>query len=356
MFWSRKRSATGKRILVLPPHDVWSAWTGRPPSDDEDRERPYRLLAQSGFTTRRMDIHGFPLNPAARSHPALRAIDPLRALHVLLFERQASLVLCFFESSALVILLLRRLLRFPAKIAVVDLGALDGWRLRRLILDIVVPRADVLLPLSADQATRFRSIWPNAASIQPVYAQTDCDFFAAAPDHPQAYILAIGDDKSRDYATLLAAAASLTCPIAIRTRLIAPDADLPRNVMILSQPTPMPAYRDLIAGASIVVLPLHPSHYAGGVTSLVQAMASGKAVVVSASPGIMEYVVDEETALIVPCHDEAALHQAIARLLSDTALRLRLGAAARKRAVDLFSLEAWAATIELLALASSTPL
>jgi glycosyltransferase involved in cell wall biosynthesis len=340
-----------KRILVLPPHDLWCAWTGRRPADDEDREYPYRLLAQHGFSYRRIDIHGLPLNPAARAHPLLKAIDPLRALYVLLFERQAGLVLCFFESSALVLLLLRRVFAFKARIVIVDVGALEGWRLRRAILNMVVPRADVLLPLSADQATRIRAIWPDANSVQPIHAQVDCAFFAASPDTPDGPILAIGDDASRDYATLLDAATSLTHPIAIRTRLIPPDADLPADVSILADPVPMAAYRDLIAGASIVVLPLHPSGYAGGVTALVQAMASGKAVVVSASPGIMEYVEDGKTALVVPCHDAAALRGALARLLGDETLRLKLGTAAREHALKMFSLQAWAETLEQLAAA-----
>ena len=337
-----------KRIVVLPPHDLWRTWTGLPPSDDEDRELPYRLLAQRGFSYRRLDIFSVPLNPAARAHPLFRALDPLRALRVLLFERRAATILCFFESSSLVLLLLRWLFVFRGKIVVVDVGALEGWRTRRFILDRVAPRADVLLPYSMDQARTITTIWPGA-NVQPVFAHVDCSFFAMAADRPHGQVLAVGDDASRDFTTLLRAATGLDCAIAIRTSLIAPDAALPGNVTILSKPTPMPAYRDLIAASCIVVLPLHPSGYAGGVSALIQAMASGKAVIVSASPGVMEYVVDGETALIVPCHDAAAIRHAVTKLIADGDLRRRLGAAARARAVRLFSLQAWADTIQQIA-------
>ena len=44
------------------------------------------------------------------------------------------------------LVLLRRLLGFKGKIVVRDVGVAAGWRLRWRILDIVVPRADVLAP------------------------------------------------------------------------------------------------------------------------------------------------------------------------------------------------------------------
>ena len=336
-------------IVVLPPHDLWESWTGAAPADGEDRERPYRILRSRGISTRRIDIHRWPVNPAARAHPLWRAIDPVRALRVLLFARSTDVVLCFFESAALLPLLLRRLLLFRGRIVVVDVGALEGWRLRRRVQALVIPRADLLLPLSMHQAAAIERAWPDVAGrVQPVLAQVDCGFFTEAADQPDGPVLAIGDDVSRDYATLLQAASGLQQTVAIRTRLIAPDSPLPSNVMILSAMLSTAKYRDLVATAAIVVLPLHPSGYAGGVTALVQAMASGKAVVVAASPGIAEYVSHGVNALVVPCHDPAALRAAIGRLLDDAGLRRRLGAAARVCAVQRFSLEAWADRLEAI--------
>ena len=350
MPWARSLSdaaKAGRSIAVLPPHDLWEPWTGEKPSQGEDRELPYRILRGRGIRTRRFDIHRWPLNPAARAHPLLRAIDPVRALHVLLFARSTDVVLCFFESAALLPLLLRRLLLFRGRVVVVDVGALEGWRLRRRLQDLVIPRADLVLPYSAHQAAAIARTWPGAAGrVQPVLAHVDCAFFAEAADQPDGPVLAVGDDISRDYPTLLRAAEGLGRPVTIRTRLIAPGSALPPNVTILAAPLPDPAYRDLIASAAVVVLPLHPSGYAGGVSALVQAMASGKALVVAASSGIAEYVTDGVTALVVPCHDADALRGAIGRLLDDAGLRRRLGSAARAFAVRRLSLEAWADRLE----------
>jgi glycosyltransferase involved in cell wall biosynthesis len=63
-----------------------------------------------------------------------------------------------------------------------------------------------------------------------------------------------------------------------------------------------------------------------------EAMAAGRPVVASAVGGLLDLISHEETGLLVPPGDSAALAEAISRLLEDGALRSRLGEAARTRA------------------------
>ncbi|TML70995.1 MAG: glycosyltransferase family 4 protein [Actinobacteria bacterium] len=89
--------------------------------------------------------------------------------------------------------------------------------------------------------------------------------------------------------------------------------------------------------AAIVVCPSRREGY--GVAAR-QAMAYGRPVVATAVGGLADAVVDGETGLLVPPNDPPALRAGLERLLGDPALRRRLGDAARRRAVDLYGLEA----------------
>jgi glycosyltransferase involved in cell wall biosynthesis len=80
-----------------------------------------------------------------------------------------------------------------------------------------------------------------------------------------------------------------------------------------------------------------PSHREGFGVVCAEAMAHGRPVVAGAVGGLLDLVVHEETGLLVPPRDVAALREALHRLLADDELRARLGANARKRVEEMFS-------------------
>lgn len=72
--------------------------------------------------------------------------------------------------------------------------------------------------------------------------------------------------------------------------------------------------------------------------ALLEAMAMGRPVVGTAVGGIPEQI-GEDAGLLVPSEDVEGLVEAVLRLADSPDLRASLGAAARRRAVELFSLE-----------------
>lgn len=82
-----------------------------------------------------------------------------------------------------------------------------------------------------------------------------------------------------------------------------------------------------------------PSRHEGMPMVLLEAMALGLPIAAARVGGIPEAVVDDVSALLVPPEDPAALASALARLARDPALRARLGAAARARALSDFTAE-----------------
>ncbi len=73
--------------------------------------------------------------------------------------------------------------------------------------------------------------------------------------------------------------------------------------------------------------------------AIVEALASGVAVVATATEGAIEILLDGETGLLVPVGDTEQLAYAIAQLLEDPRERGRLGAGGRASAFERFSLE-----------------
>jgi glycosyltransferase involved in cell wall biosynthesis len=81
------------------------------------------------------------------------------------------------------------------------------------------------------------------------------------------------------------------------------------------------------------------STHEGMCTSLVDAMAAGKAAVATTAGGVPEVVADGETGYLVPPHDARSMAARIIRLLKDAGLRTQMGEAGRARARALFTVE-----------------
>jgi glycosyltransferase involved in cell wall biosynthesis len=90
-----------------------------------------------------------------------------------------------------------------------------------------------------------------------------------------------------------------------------------------------------LAAADLFV---QPTPEDGTPQALVEAMAAGLPIVATDVPGHRALLTHEESALLVPPADAAALGAAIGRLFRETGLGPRLGAAARRRAEAEFSL------------------
>lgn len=114
------------------------------------------------------------------------------------------------------------------------------------------------------------------------------------------------------------------------------------NIMWLGEQS---AVDEFLRASDIFVL---PSHEEGFSNALLEAMANGVAVVATAVGGNGDAVSDEESGLLVRPKNPAALGAAILRVANDPALRARLGAAARNRVGERFSLDACVRQYEAL--------
>ncbi len=91
--------------------------------------------------------------------------------------------------------------------------------------------------------------------------------------------------------------------------------------------------------AAVVVVPVLPTAYPFGITSLLEAMAMAKPVVVTDTEGLRGIVEHGRTGLVVPPGDATALRRAVRELLEDADTREGLGQAARAAVIGRFGLD-----------------
>jgi glycosyltransferase involved in cell wall biosynthesis len=83
---------------------------------------------------------------------------------------------------------------------------------------------------------------------------------------------------------------------------------------------------------------VQPSHFEALGNTALEAMASGLPVVTSGVGGLADFCVQEENALVYEPRSSRSLAQSLSRLLGDSALGQRLGAAGRRTVTDRFEL------------------
>jgi glycosyltransferase involved in cell wall biosynthesis len=115
------------------------------------------------------------------------------------------------------------------------------------------------------------------------------------------------------------------------------------EIVLISPPVDTALF---LAGQDVLVLPSRDHDPFGLVAA--EAMAAGRAVIVTDECGIAGELRDGIDALIVPAGDISLLRKAVVRLRDDDELRLRLSATARETACERFGAAAMVAAYEAL--------
>ena len=154
----------------------------------------------------------------------------------------------------------------------------------------------------------------------------------------------------RDYPTLMEAAKDL--PVHVKLAASSPwskhkneteQRTLPQNVS--ARRYSYRELRELYAESVVVVVPLYDNDFQAGVTTMLEAMAMGKPVIVTQTIGQRDVITDGVNGIYVPPGDSKALREAVNRLLNDPILASQIGSAARKTIEMEMSLDHWVTRI-----------
>jgi glycosyltransferase involved in cell wall biosynthesis len=180
-------------------------------------------------------------------------------------------------------------------------------KLGRLGVRAVDGRHVVYGVLSTDEKQAFKERWgidESRVRFIPFYATLPGALAAERAD--EKYVFA-GGNTHRDYDLLVEAARGLDVPVRIASSW-QPSRPVPGNVTV--GPVPQDEYNRLMAGATVVVVPLARRPRSVGQQTYLSAMQLGKAVIVTDAPGVRDYLVPGETAVVVDS-DPGALRDAI---------------------------------------------
>ena len=238
------------------------------------------------------------------------------------------------------------------RVVLLSYGLTTVWRrasrLRRRLLQASLRACAAIVCLGHEQRDALvGDSGLDASRVRVVLMGVDERFFGASPLPDDGFVLAVGKDLARDYATLAAAAEGLAARVVVvaHERNVAGIA-FPRNVELRGGVS-WAELRDLYAGAACVALPLRGLDYplgteGSGLTALLEAMASGRPVVATERPVLHDYAQPGETCLFAPADDAHALRESLDRLLEDRSLAERLGARARALVEERFTTRALA--------------
>ena len=210
-------------------------------------------------------------------------------------------------------------------------------------------RIDALIVYSSSQQDfATTELGVRADRVYQTTFMVDCEFFSPDVVEPAGRrMICSAGLEFRDYETLVAAVDGLDVDVVIaaaspwsKRASTIEGAAMPSNVSVTK--LSLADLRQLYADALFVVMPLVETDFQAGITTILEAMAMGKAVVCTRTRGQTDTIVDEVTGLYVPVGDSAAWRTAIQRLLDDPVEMTRLGAAGRERVEQTADLPVYA--------------
>lgn len=187
-------------------------------------------------------------------------------------------------------------------------------------------RVDLFLTASIDQADFLRdylNLPKNRVCLFP-YQPTDTSFFtpkSASPNKSRPLIVS-GGLEQRDYRTLARATESLNVDVKISA--VSPAKILTSRCFPKVLPANMSygfydwnSLVQLYCDADIVVITLYPNNFQAGLSTLFEALACRKPVIITRGSGIIQELIDAKAVWGVNSGDSQGLSQAINSLLKN---------------------------------------
>ena len=203
-----------------------------------------------------------------------------------------------------------------------------GHKPERLI--DVLRAADDLWVLSRAQVEPLQElVGAGGPRVTAVPFGIDAQFFTAQPFPDRPRIVSVGNDRDRDPQTLFRALALVHARRPEAELLVQSSAPgAPDGVRVLERMSHR-ELRDLYASATVVATATRPNLHVSGMTVTLEALATGRPVVNTDTPGMAQYVTEGETGHLVPVGDAESMADRLVALIDDAERAAEMGMAGR---------------------------
>ncbi|GAA5108208.1 hypothetical protein GCM10023339_06980 [Alloalcanivorax gelatiniphagus] len=334
------------KALILSEHDL-GAWGARFARGEVPAPMPYGVdaLRDEGWSLAWSDRAVDPRWSKARDVVEHRAGFPVeQTLRGLRKAAASDVVVALLEQQGAAAGLLRRarvppysstpLVLWSVWLAEEIRSADDELR-RRLARRYAA--ADLVTHMSRHETEVFERIGIGPERTHAVRFGVNDDFYTPGDGPRDIELLAVGQDRGRDYATLFEAVRGTDHQLHLVCK---PEnvvgLDVPDNVRMLGV-VPLRRYRELLRRARVVAVPTFDLAYPTGQSVALEAASSGACVAVTGTRAMREYFRDRDTARLVDVFDVDGWRAVLDELREDVGQRVALSAAGRRSVETEFS-------------------
>lgn len=206
------------------------------------------------------------------------------------------------------------------------------YRLKMVLLRLALPGIDYFLCTSREEEKIYSHMFHIPHNKIRFYPDSPPKHLLEShPVSRRDYIFSYGN-SDRDFDTLVEASRHLKERVIILSQRYAPQNSLPDTVQLITNKIPEGDLIELITSSRLVVLSLTDYAVSAGQNSMVETMALGRPLVVTANMATMEYATHGETALFFKGKDPLELERHIRFLWENPEEAERMGQRAREAA------------------------
>lgn len=225
-------------------------------------------------------------------------------------------------------------------------------RIRNLVTRRVLRECDAVWCLSKAQVPVIAEwLGIDVSRVSFIQFGVDAEFWGyGGPVDEPPVIVSVGNDRDRDPQTLFAALDLIMKEVPETRAFVQADTDLtpPKGV----EKVPRVGHRrlhSLYQRSTLVMVATRANTHVSGMTVALEAMATGRPVVMNATPGMEDYVEDGVAGVLAPVGDAEAMANAAVQFLNSPSRAGKMGREGRRRVESTLNTRAMVRSIGDLA-------